>query len=279
MKKLSYLKVIVIFCLCFFFSNCSQNNSKKIIRKEVPPLYILYKEAYNALEASRLQEALDLFKQVEINYSYTDWAPKSTLMITYLYYEIGRYVEALEYANKFKKNYPANKNISYADYVIGLCFYEMINVSSRDQTNTLLAKKQFLKIIKKYPNSSYAEEAKNKIDLIDEQLAGQQMYLARYYMNKSRWASALVRLKIIEKDYSTSIYIIETLHRFVEIYYKLGNLKESKKYAAILGYNFNDSDWYKKTYKIVANQDYKLKDKKQKIKLREKILKIFSFSK
>lgn len=278
MNKKIIFKYILIFFLVFLPS-CNKEISKIQKPKKIPPLNILYKEAFNALEESRLQEALELFQQVETNYSYTEWAPRSTLMIAYMYYEVGRYVEALQYLNKFKKNYPANKNVIYAEYLIGLCLYEMINISSRDQTNSFLAKKQFKKILTNYPGSTYADDSKLKIDLINEQIAGNHMYIARYYMKKSKWTSALVRLNIIEKEFSDTIYIIETLHRFVEIYYKLGNIKLAKQYAAILGYNFNDSDWYKKTYKIVGNKDYFKTNKIQKKKLREKILNMFNFSK
>ena len=105
------------------------------------------------------------------------------------------------------------------------------------------------------------------------------MYLARYYMNKSKWIAAIKRLNIILEKYDTTIYIKEALHRLVEIYYKLGNIKEAQKYAAILGYNFNDSDWYKKTYRIVRDKDYVSLNKKSKKKLRDKIQSIFKFSK
>lgn len=135
------------------------------------------------------------------------------------------------------------------------------------------------KIIKLYPNSIYADEAKLKIDLINEQLAGKQMYIARYYMNNSKWIAAIKRLDIIINEYKTTIYTKEALHRLVEIYYRLGNIKESRKYAALLGYNFNDSNWYKKSYKIVADKDYIIKEKKQKRKLRDRVKKLFKFSK
>lgn len=277
MKKNFILQLLpIVFFL--FILNCKNNTS--IIKKpeKILPLNILYKQAYHSLENGKAQEALELFTKVETNYSYTEWAPRATLMITYIYYETGKYIQAIEYANKFIKFYPANKNLPYAHYIIAQSLYETISVSSKDQTNSILAKKKFKEIIKKYPKTYYANESNIKIDLIDEQLAGNHMYIARYYMEKSKWASAIVRLKIIEKDYANTIYIIEALHRFVEIYYKLGNLKEAKKYASLLGYNFNKTDWYKKTYKIMGDKNYKSINKKEKKRLREKIFKMFNFS-
>ena len=135
-----------------------------------------------------------------------------------------------------------------------MTFYEQITITSRDQTYAVQAMKEFNQIIKKYPNSRYAEESKLKIDIVKEQLAGKEMYIARFYMKKSKWISAIKRLQIVINDYDKTIYSEEALHRLVEIYYRLGNLNEAKKYGAILGYNFNDGNWYKKTYKIVADR-------------------------
>ena len=150
---------------------------------------------------------------------------------------------------------------------------------SRDQEYTEIALNEFNKIIKNYPDTNYAYEATLKLDLIKEQLAGKEMYVARYYMAKSKWIPAIKRLKIVISEYDRTVYTNEALHRLVEIYYKLGNINEARKYAAILGYNFNDSDWYKKTYKIIEKKDYFKKKVTDKTKLTEKIRKIFNFSK
>lgn len=274
-KKKKLIKLLPFFLIILF--SCSKNDNLIKKPEKVLPLNILYKKAYLAFENSEGEEAIKLFQKVETNYSYSEWAPKATLMITYIYYDSAEYPQAIKYANKFKKNYQGNASISYAEYIIALCLYEEINVISKDQTNSNLAKRQFEKIIKKYPNSFYAEDAKYKIDLINEQLAGKHMYLARYYMEKSKWTAAILRLKIIEKEYANTVYIEEALHRFVEIYYKLGNIKEAKKYASLLGYNFNHSDWYKKTYKIIKNPDYPSIDQKRKKKFKDYFLKIFNF--
>jgi len=246
--------------------------------EEIPPLNVLYKAAFDLYEQGDWSRSIELFKKVETRYSFSEWAPRATLMIMYIYYEAGESIKALEYANKFKKTNPRNKNINYVDFIIALTFYERINVVSRDQTNTRAALKQFQSILKKYPNSIYAEESKYKIDLINEQLAGNEMYIGRYYMKKGKWIAAIKRFQIVINQYDTTIFSKEALHRLVEIYYRLGNINEAKKYAAILGYNFNDSNWYKKSYKIVGNKDYRIEEKKQKIKLKDRVKKIFSFS-
>lgn len=260
-------------------SSCQKSQDKIQKPQAIPPLNVLYKTAYNLFDEGKYKESIDLFKQVENKYSFSKWAPRATLMIMYMYYDSGEYYYTLEYANKFKKFYPANKNIDYVDFIIALSFYEQINVVSKDQTNTEFALKKFIEIKKKYPNSIYLDEINFKIELIHDQLAGKEMYIARYYMNKSKWIPAINRLEKIIKKYKTTNYNQEALHRLVEIYYKIGNFNQSKKYAAILGYNYNDSDWYKRSYKLIENKDYIINKKENKRKLKKKIKELFKFSK
>jgi len=275
LKKNTFFILISIFIIV---TACGKDD--RLIKKPeaIPPLNVLYKAAFDLYEQGDWSRSIELFQKVETRYSFSEWAPRATLMIMYIYYEAGESIKALEYANKFKKTNPRNKNINYVDFIIALTFYERINVVSRDQTNTRAALKQFQSILKKYPNSIYAEESKYKIDLINEQLAGNEMYIGRYYMKKGKWIAAIKRFQIVINQYDTTIFSKEALHRLVEIYYRLGNINEAKKYAAILGYNFNDSNWYKKSYKIVGNKDYRIEEKKQKIKLKDRVKKIFSFS-
>jgi outer membrane protein assembly factor BamD len=269
---------LTLFCL-IILSSCQKSQDKIQKPQAIPPLNVLYKTAYNLFDEGKYKESIDLFKQVENKYSFSKWAPRATLMIMYMYYDSGEYYYTLEYANKFKKFYPANKNIDYVDFIIALSFYEQINVVSKDQTNTEFALKKFIEIKKKYPNSIYLDEINFKIELIHDQLAGKEMYIARYYMNKSKWIPAINRLEKIIKKYKTTNYNQEALHRLVEIYYKIGNFNQSKKYAAILGYNYNDSDWYKRSYKLIENKDYIINKKENKRKLKKKIKELFKFSK
>lgn len=280
--KFKNIKLFVgILCLFIFILNgCSSKKKNEIPKPEaIPKVEDLYKVGYENYIEGKYKDSLKLFKKIETRYSFSDYAPRSLIMIMFIYYENNDEYNTLEYANKFKKLFPLHKNIPYVDFIIASVFYERIQVVSKDQTYTKIALKKFQDIIKKYPNSTYAEEAKYKIDLINEQLAGKEIYIARYYMNKSKWIAAIKRLNIIVNNYSSTIYIKEALHRLVEIYYYLGNINEAKKYAAILGYNFNDSDWYKKTYKIVVDQNYAAQNIKAKRKLKDRVLQLFKFSK
>ena len=271
-------KKILYILICFFFIISACGTNDRLIKKpeKIPDLNILYQSAFDFYKNGDWNKAIELFEKVETHYSYTEWAPRASLMIIYIYYEGSESYKTLENIKKFKINYPSNKYMDYLDFIKGLTFYEQINVVSKDQTYTEQALVEFKNILRNYPNSIYVDEVKYKIDLINEQLAGKHMYIARFYIKKSKWISAIKRLKIIVEEYDTTIFSQEALHRLVEIYYKLGNINEAKKYASILGYNFNDSDWYKKSYKIIGDKDYSIEEKKQKLKLRDRIKNLFN---
>jgi len=276
-KKKYFL--IFIIPLIIITANCSKNKNKIKKPEKLLPLNILYKEAFKNFEQGKWNESIELFQKVETNYSFSDWAPRATIMIIYMYYEVGDSIKTLEYIKKYKKLYPSGENLDYINFIKALTFYDQINVTSKDITYTKAALKEFREILNNYPNSIYADETKLKIDLINEQLAGKEIYIARYYMNKSKWIPAIKRLTTVIENYGSTIYSKEALHRLVEIYYKLGNEKEAKKYASILGYNFNDSDWYKKSYKIVADKNYSSNNKKVKKKIKDRLQSLFKFSK
>jgi outer membrane protein assembly factor BamD len=269
MKK--FFVTFFLILLTFFLTNCSSKNENLIKPKKTIPLELLYEEAYKNFEQGKYQDAVELFQEVEKNYGYTEWAAKALLLKSYIYYDSSRYVEALENLKNFKKLYSGNSELAYVEYLIAICLFEQINISARDQTNTKLSFQQFNKVIKNYPNTPYAEDLKLKLDLINDQLAGKEMYVARYYQKREKWLAALKRLTNILENYQTTIYIEEALHRMVEIHYKIGNIEAAKKYASILGYNFNDSDWFKKTYTIIVDKDFVVKQAKTKKTLREKL--------
>lgn len=280
---MKYKNKIFAITICFFvilLLGCSPKNKNKITKSEaIPNVKDLYLNANEKYREGKYKDSLKLYKKIETRYSFSEYAPRALMMIMFIYYENNDQYNTLEYASKFRKFFPLHKNIAYVDFIAASTFYERIQVTSKDQTYAKVSLEKFSDIIKKYPNSVYADESKFKIDLINEQLAGKHIYIARYYMNKSKWVAAIKRLNIVIDDYPTTIYVTEALHRLVEIYYYLGNINEAKKYASILGYNFNDSDWYKKTYKIIEDQNYTEEKIKTKRKLKDRLLKLFKFSK
>jgi outer membrane protein assembly factor BamD len=273
-----YFYNFLLIALLISVASCSSNNAEKSIKpKELISLEKLYTDAYSNFENGNSDTAVQLFEMVERDYSYTEWGPRASLMRAYLYYDAGDYVTALTNLQRFKQRHSGSKNIQYVEYLIAICMFEQINLVSLSQENTDLALRQFEKVILNYPNSAYATDAKFKIDLINEQLAGKEMYIARYYAKREKWLPALYRLNNVFKNYQTTVFIEEALHRLVEIHYTIGNIDSAKKYASILGYNYNDSDWYKKSYNIVEGTNIPLEKAKQKKSLKERLKKLIQF--
>lgn len=272
-KNKSFLFIVLIF---FLVSFCGSETKKLPEKKTKIPLSVLYKKAYQNFENGSYQNALDDFNKIESDYSYTEWASKALLMKAFIYYDSAKYIEALEHLQRYKKLNKGNKNIAYVEYLSAMCLFDQLNFTGKDQSNSELALRQFQKIIQEYPNTVYAAESKFKIDLVNDQLAAREMYIARYYQIKGRWPAAIQRLNNVLENYKTTIYVEEALHRLVEVHYKLGNFEIAKKYAAVLGYNYNSSDWYKKSYKIIVDKNFENTKKSEKLSFKEKLKKLFN---
>ncbi len=254
-----YSKISFILICFVFFISCSKKDTEiQNIKKSSQELEMTmaYKEGYEKLKINDTYNAAQKFLEAELLFPQSVWAPKSALMASYSYYLQNYYSEALSNLNRYLKTYPNDKDISYAQYLIGICYYEMIEDEKRDIDPLLKAKTQFNIIIKEYPNTDFALDSKFKLDLIEDILASKEMYLARHYQKKNKWVAAINRYKNIVEEYDQTIFVEEALHRLVEINYKIGLIDESKKYASLLGYNYQSSDWYKKSYKVF-NREYK----------------------
>ena len=254
-----YSKLLVIIIFLIFATSCAKQEKKvQNIKKTSQELEMTmaYKEAYDKLQFNDTYNAAQKFLEAELLFPQSIWAPKSALMASYSYYLQNYYSEALSNLNRYLKTYPKDKDISYAHYLIGICYYEMIEDEKRDIDPLLKAKDKFNFILNEYPNTDFALDAKFKLDLIQDILASKEMYLARHYQKKSKWIAAINRYKNIVEEYDQTIFVEEALHRLVEINYKIGLIEESRKYAKILGYNYQSSSWYKKSYKVF-NKNYK----------------------
>lgn len=233
-------------------------------------------EAYNAgIEAFDNEDFLKAagkFNEAELLFPQSDWAPKASLMAAYSYYSDNYNNDAIYQLGLFIKTYPNNKSVPYANYLLAMSHYNKIVDEKKDLEPLLQSKKKFEFVIKNYPNTDFALDSNFKIDLIQETLASKEMYIAKHYIQKEKWIAAINRLKSIVENYERTVFIEEALHRLVEIYYKIGLIEESKKYANLLGYNYASSDWYKNSYKVF-NKEYENPYKKIKKSKKTSMLK------
>ena len=254
---------IIVFSFLFF--SCSKEETKiSTISEKNIELQILesYREGLEVLESGDALFAAKKFNEVEVMFPQSEWAPKSTLMAAYAYYSQQYYFDSIEELKIFIKKYPKHKNIDYAHYLMGIVYYEQIIDEKKDLNSIILAKKKFNYVISEFPETDYALDATFKLDLINNILASKEMYLGRYYFSKKKWIPAINRFRKIIDDYETTIFSQEALHRLVEVHYILGLDSEAKKYAHLLGYNYQSSEWYKKSY-AVFDKMYEKKLKKQ----------------
>ncbi|MEA1650280.1 outer membrane protein assembly factor BamD [Nitrospirillum sp. BR 11164] len=225
--------------------------------KEAPyierPVEQIYSEAGNAIDRGEYQKAALLFGAVEQQHPYSTWAMRAELMAAYAYYQANKYDEAVGSLDRFISLHPGNPNVAYAYYLKGLCYYEQISDVRRDQTPTVQSLKALEEVIRRFPTSPYARDAKLKIDLTRDHLAGKEMDIGRYYQSVGLNLAAMKRFRQVVDQYQSTSHVPEALHRLVEVYLSLGMLDEARKAAAVLGYNYPGSDWYQNTYDLVKD--------------------------
>ena len=259
-------KFFLILIIIVFFG-CGKDKENKLIIQEQnleTQMITAYKEGVDFLDKDDGLSAAKKFNEAELLFPQWEWASKSALMAAYSYYAFGYYGDSIHELEQFIKKYPKDERMSYANFLLAMCYYQSIVDEKKDLEPLLKARDKFVYVVENYPNTDFAMDAKFKLDLIREILASKEMYLGSYYIQKGKWIAAINRFKTVINDYETTIYVEEALHRLVELHYKIGLENEAKKYANLLGYNYLSSDWYKSTYKIF-NKEYKLaKPKKRK---------------
>ena len=270
---MQYLSLFLILSFLLFSSCAKDDSSVEIIEEKEIRLQMIdaYNEGLDALENQDGLTAAKKFSEAELLFPQSTWAPKSALMSAYSYFSQEYYSDAIYEVERFLKTYPEHPRTDYAYYLLAIAYYDQIIDETKDLDSILKSKKYFNYIIDNYPNTDYALDAKFKIELINEILASKEMYLARYYFDKEKWIPAINRYKFVVENYNESIFIEEALHRLVEIHYTLGLENEAEKYAYLLGYNYQSSEWYEKTYKVF-NKNYKKKVKNIKKTKNEKSL-------
>ncbi len=256
------LRLIIFLSLALFLFSCSKDKALYEPTIKLDP-YKIYSEGLDSFKKNQFFFASKKFAEAEINFTEPAAAAKAAIMNSFSLYAINFYDEAEDNLNRYLQIYPADKNKMYAHYLLAIISYEQIGEEKHDLKPLLDAKKKIDFFLNEYPNSEYAIDLNLKNDLVRNQFAARELYIAKYYMKVQKWVPAINRLKIIVEDYSRTVFIEEALHRLIEINYHLGLENEAKKFASILGYNYNSSEWYKESYKIL-NKNYKFIKKENK---------------
>ena len=274
------LKILVCFVIIILFGSCSKDPIKKSIIKEKSlesQVQEAYKEGMEALNDGDVLYAAKKFNEAEILFPQADSAPQAALMAAYSYYSQDYYGDAISELERFLKVYPSHKDLAYVYYLLAVCYYEQIVDEKKDLQSILKSKEYFEIVLMNFPNTEYAIDSEFKIGLINDILASKEMYVGRYYLSKKKWIPAINRFKVVTENYQTTIYVEEALHRLVEIHYLIGLTEEAKKYATLLGYNYQSSEWYERSYSVF-NKMYeknKVTNKKNKKSILKKAKSLF----
>ncbi len=267
-------RIFVFLILVLFFFSCSKKVIKtSTINEKSLDLQVIeaYTEGLKSLNEGDVLFAAKKFNEAEILFPQSVWAPKAALMAAYSYYSQDYYLDGVQELKRFIRIYPKHKNIDYAYYLLGVSYYEQIVDEKKDLESIMNAKETFSILVRNYPNTEYSLDAEFKLDLINDILASKEMYIGRYYFQRKKWIPSINRFKTVIEEYERTIYAEEALHRLVEVYYTIGLIEESKKYAKLLGYNYQSSEWYEKSY-IVFDKMYE-KNKKKKMKKNKSFVK------
>ena len=272
-------KIFIFFFLIVNLWSCAKDQKKVSDLKDTDlesQMIQLYNEGYKEYLEGDTLYAAQKFNEAELIFPQSNWAPKAALMSAYVYYADDYYSDAIYELERFLKVYKVHEDIDYAHFLLAMCYYENIVDEKKDLNPLLLSKEKFKIVIDNYPNTDFAQDSKFKIDLINDILASKEMYIGVYYLKNKKWVAAINRFKNIIENYETTIYVEEALHRLVETNYKIGLVEEAEKYANVLGYNYQSSEWYEKSYKIF-NQKYALSSeiKKEKKSVFKKFKKLF----
>ena len=263
---MNFILKLSIILLFLILVSCSKKIEVEQIKEVSVDLQMIeaYEEGMKQLNLGQSLIAVKKFNEAELLFPQSKWAPRSALMSAYAYYDYSFYNDAIDEVNRFLKTYPNSKRKDYAHYLKAMSFYNQIVDEKKDLGPILDAKQNFQFIITEYPESEYAMDASFKLELIEEILAAKEMHIGRFYLKKEKWIPAINRFKKVIEDYDRSIYAEEALHRLVEVHYRIGLLEESKKYAILLGYNYQSGEWYQNSYRVFNKNYEKISDKKKK---------------
>lgn len=253
MKNHSFLWV---FACAILLGACGSSDEEAA--KPAQSAEVLYDEAYEHFMAGRYKDAVTSFEEVERQHPSSAWATNAQIMSAFASYQIQDYDTAIAALERFAKLYPSNESTPYAYYMIALSYYEQISDVGRDQKVTEQAMQALREVIRRFPNTEYARDAKVKLDLTQDHLAGKDMEIGRYYLKRDDYIAALNRFRFVVENYQTTSHVPEALHRLVECYLRLGVREEAMRYGAVLGHNFPGSLWYRDSYRLLTGKGIKV---------------------
>ncbi len=246
--------VIAAIAIAVAVSGCARQKPKPQIAYEERPDDLLYLEGAQKLDKHEWTSAIDYFDEVERQHPYSQWSRRAILMEAYAYYEANQYEDAVAAADRFITLYPGSPQAAYAFYLKSICYFEQIMDVQRDQGATQNALASLRDIVQRYPNTDYALDAKVKIDMVNDQLAGKEMSIGRWYLRENQPLAAIGRFKTVvdNKEFQRTSHTPEALYRLTEAYLTMGLTDEAKRNAAVLGYNYPGDRWYRDAYKLLA---------------------------
>lgn len=247
-----------------FLSACSTlgigGDKKEKLAYIERPAELIYNGAIDRLEKGRWDEAKLFFEEVERQHPFSEWARRALLMSSYASYRSADYEESVTTAQRYIGLHPGSESTPYAYYLIAINYYDQIYDVGRDQQTTVNAESSLQQVIRRYPESDYARDARLKLELTEDHLAGKEMSIGRFYLKQNQPLAAIIRFKNVVREYDTTSQVEEAMHRMVEAYVTLGVVGEAKKVGSVLGYNYPSSDWYKNSYDLLAEYGVNLDD-------------------
>ncbi len=256
MPSQTIIKLTIAVALSLTITGCSilggSDRREKLAYVE-RPAEAIYNEGMDQMERNDLGRAKLLFQEVERQHPFSKWARRAMLMSAYANYLSADYEEAVSTANRFIGLHPGNESTPYAYYLIAMSYYDQIYDVGRDQATTMNAEAALQQVIRRYPESDYARDARLKLELTHDHLAGKEMSVGRYYLKENQHLAAIGRFKTVVRDFETTSHVEEAMHRLVESYVSLGIIDEAKLVGSVLGYNYPNSEWYSDSYDLLEN--------------------------
>jgi len=258
-----FMRTVSVVCLAVLVTGCSilgGGNRKEKLAYVERPAENIYNEGMDQMERNDLQKAKLYFQEVERQHPFSKWARRSMLMTAYANYLSADYEEAVSTAQRFISLHPGNESTPYAYYLVAMSYYDQIYDVGRDQATTTSAEAAMQQVVRRYPDSDYARDARLKLELTHDHLAGKEMAVGRYYLKQNQHLAAIGRFKTVVRDYETTSHVEEAMHRLVESYVSIGIIEEAKLVGSVLGYNYGSSEWYEDSYDLLSDFGINLDD-------------------